>query len=265
MGERSRPQYNRPAWQDPRSPALRRAPALHLGHAYAAVAHQATREPGALSRRMENRTRPLRVPGWRRPSGDLAWLGLAGPARRQSEYLPYRAALDTVSQESSTCFCPGRYRREIGPWPPLLGPDGPWPPAPAAICRRERQARLAAGPRPPGWLWLRSRAARRPRLASRRRALPPKPADRGQPALLGDIVLGRKDTGVGYHLAVVVDDADQGITLVHGALTSLRRPTATASPGAAGASDPRYRHHALIRDARAAPRQATRPDRRRAS
>jgi glutamyl-Q tRNA(Asp) synthetase len=34
------------------------------------------------------------------------------------------------------------------------------------------------------------------------------------PALLGDVVLARKDIGTAYHLAVVVDDAFQEITHV---------------------------------------------------
>jgi glutamyl-Q tRNA(Asp) synthetase len=34
------------------------------------------------------------------------------------------------------------------------------------------------------------------------------------PAPLGDVVLTRKDTPASYHLAVVVDDAEQGVTLV---------------------------------------------------
>ncbi len=34
------------------------------------------------------------------------------------------------------------------------------------------------------------------------------------PASLGDVVLARKETANSYHLAVTLDDADQGITLV---------------------------------------------------
>jgi glutamyl-Q tRNA(Asp) synthetase len=72
-----------------------------------------------------------------------------------------------------------------------------------------------------------------------------------QPALLGDIVLGRKDTGVSYHLAVVVDDADQGITLVTRgddlfAATHVQR----LLQALLGLPEPCYRHHTLIRDAR---------------
>lgn len=34
------------------------------------------------------------------------------------------------------------------------------------------------------------------------------------PAIFGDVVLARKDTPASYHLAVVLDDARQGVTLV---------------------------------------------------
>jgi glutamyl-Q tRNA(Asp) synthetase len=63
----------------------------------------------------------------------------------------------------------------------------------------------------------------------------------------GDVVLARKDVGVAYHLAVVVDDARQGITeVVRGQdlfeATHIQRvlQTLLALP------EPRYRHHRLI-------------------
>jgi glutamyl-Q tRNA(Asp) synthetase len=71
-----------------------------------------------------------------------------------------------------------------------------------------------------------------------------------EPALWGDVVLARKDTPASYHIAVVVDDALQGVThVVRGRdllpATSLHRllqrlldlPT------------PDYLHHALLLDA----------------
>jgi glutamyl-Q tRNA(Asp) synthetase len=76
----------------------------------------------------------------------------------------------------------------------------------------------------------------------RRRLADPRP--------LGDVVLARKDVPASYHLAVTVDDAVQGVTLVtrgadlveathiHRVLQALLElPT------------PRYRHHALLTDA----------------
>ena len=72
----------------------------------------------------------------------------------------------------------------------------------------------------------------------------------GEPLLMGDFVIARKDTPTSYHLAVTVDDHLQGITLVtrgvdvlpsthvHGLLQKLL-----------GYETPRYAHHKLLTDA----------------
>jgi len=70
------------------------------------------------------------------------------------------------------------------------------------------------------------------------------------PTLLGDIVLARKDIPVAYHLAVVVDDAFQGITLVTRgndlfAATHVQRLLQALLKLPA----PLYAHHRLILDA----------------
>jgi glutamyl-Q tRNA(Asp) synthetase len=69
------------------------------------------------------------------------------------------------------------------------------------------------------------------------------------PQAWGDVILARKDTPTSYHLAVVVDDALQGVsdvvrgqdlfhaTAVHRLLQQLL-----------GLPQPRYHHHRLIRD-----------------
>ena len=69
------------------------------------------------------------------------------------------------------------------------------------------------------------------------------------PGELGDVVLARRDIATSYHLAVVVDDAEQGITLVtrgedllpsthvHRLLQILLEYP-----------EPQYLHHELIRD-----------------
>jgi glutamyl-Q tRNA(Asp) synthetase len=71
-----------------------------------------------------------------------------------------------------------------------------------------------------------------------------------RPGVLGDVVLGRKDLGVSYHLAVVIDDADQAVSLVTRgedlfAATHVQRLLQSLL----GLPAPRYRHHALIRAA----------------
>ena len=70
------------------------------------------------------------------------------------------------------------------------------------------------------------------------------------PAVWGDVVLARKDAPASYHLAVVVDDAAQGVTdVVRGKdlfhATSVHR----LLQALLGLPEPRYHHHRLILDA----------------
>jgi glutamyl-Q tRNA(Asp) synthetase len=63
----------------------------------------------------------------------------------------------------------------------------------------------------------------------------------------GDVVLARRDVGVAYHLAVVVDDARQAITEVTRGqdlfdATHIQRVLQSLL----GLAEPRYRHHRLI-------------------
>jgi glutamyl-Q tRNA(Asp) synthetase len=72
------------------------------------------------------------------------------------------------------------------------------------------------------------------------------PAD---PAAWGDVVLARKETPTSYHLAVVVDDALQGVThVVRGQdlfwSTSIHR----LLQALLGLPAPTYHHHRLIRE-----------------
>lgn len=74
------------------------------------------------------------------------------------------------------------------------------------------------------------------------------PAD---PAAWGDVILARKEVPASYHIAVVVDDAFQGITdILRGkdleAATSVHRLLQTLL----GLPEPRYFHHRLILDER---------------
>lgn len=65
----------------------------------------------------------------------------------------------------------------------------------------------------------------------------------------GDIVLARKDAAASYHLAVVVDDAAQGVTHVtRGADLASAAPIHRLLQALLGLRSPVYRHHRLIRD-----------------
>lgn len=69
------------------------------------------------------------------------------------------------------------------------------------------------------------------------------------PRALGDVVLARRDMGTSYHLAVVVDDAAQGITHVtRGADLGPATLIHVALQRLLGLPTPIYHHHRLIRD-----------------
>lgn len=239
---------------------------LHLGHALAAItAHDLARASGGrFLLRFEDidaaRCRPQFESGI---LDDLAALGLAwdGPVLRQSARLGlYRSRLAALTEQGLTypCFCTrGDIAAEIARMASAPhGPDGPLYPG---TCRNlapaERAARLASG----------AAHALRLDVAACMAALNARPlgfeeTGRGpggecgrievEPAIAGDIVLARKDVGVSYHLAVVIDDHEQGVTLVTRgedlfAATHVQR----LLQAVLGLAVPRYHHHRLVRDA----------------
>ncbi len=240
--------------------------ALHLGHAYAALlAHAAARETGGrFLVRMEDLDQDRCEARYETAIlEDLEWLGLHwdGPIRRQSERLDhYRVALEALTAQGLVypCFCTrGDIAREIEAMTAApQGPDGPLYPG---TCRQltltERRDRLATGEAHA--LRLDSaRAVERLHDAELRFEETGRgPAGESglivaQPGLLGDLVLGRKDFGASYHLAVVVDDADQGVSLVtRGDDLFSAAHVQRLLQALLGLPAPRYRHHALIRDA----------------
>ncbi len=198
---------------------------LHLGHAHSALfAARAAGPRGRFVLRMEDidlgRCRPEFEA---QIYEDLAWLGLSWehPVLRQSErFAAYGAALRRLEARGLVypCFCT---RKEIAAEIAHAdsaphGPDGPLYPG---TCRHldagERARRLAAG-QPHAWRLdsARARAAAAQSLGTLTWYDRGKGVQRAEPELLGDAVLARKDVPTSYHLAVVVDDAEQGITLV---------------------------------------------------
>ena len=66
---------------------------------------------------------------------------------------------------------------------------------------------------------------------------------------IGDVVLARRDIGTSYHLAVVVDDANQAITtIVRGCDLGSATPIHVLLQKLLGLPTPLYHHHRLIRD-----------------
>jgi glutamyl-Q tRNA(Asp) synthetase len=227
---------------------------LHVGHvASALTGWRAAREAGGrFLVRIEDIDATRCRPEFERAiCEDLAWLGLTWeePVRRQSRHMAdYAAALERLDRLGVLypCFCT---RQEIAAEIAAAataphGPDGPLYPgtcrALSAAERTDRKARLPYA--------LRLDAAAAAALAG---PLSWQEEGRGtvavEPATLGDAVLARKEVAASYHLAVTVDDALQGITLVTRGedlfpATHLHR----LLQALLGLAAPRYRHHMLL-------------------
>jgi glutamyl-Q tRNA(Asp) synthetase len=68
-----------------------------------------------------------------------------------------------------------------------------------------------------------------------------------RPKSAGDIVLARKDVGVAYHLAVVLDDALQGVThVIRGEDLFEAAHIQRLLQALLGLPTPIYRHHRLL-------------------
>lgn len=247
-------------------PVFRFAPSpngrLHLGHALSALlnARFAAALGGRLLLRIEDidttRCRPDLVGALEE---DLAWLGLAWehPVRRQSEHFAeYRAAIAPLREAGLAypCFCT---RRDIAAAVPAgegpRDPDGV--PLYPGTCRgldaAEAARRIAAG-EPHALRLAMDEAVRRvPGPHAYRRfdeagAFETVPAD---PARWGDVVLVRKETPTSYHLAVVHDDALQGVThVVRGQDLEAATDLHVLLQRLLGLPTPLYHHHALVTD-----------------
>ncbi|MHA7875562.1 tRNA glutamyl-Q(34) synthetase GluQRS [Roseivivax sp.] len=242
---------------------------LHLGHAYSALLawERARAAGGRFLLRIEDIDQGRARAHWEAQIyEDLRWLGLDWemPVLRQSENLPaYRAALAALWARGLLypCRCRRRDILEAASAPqeggaPLTGPDGILYPG---TCRDRPGARQ--GPLPQD-VALRLDMARalealgETPLAFTETGAGPDGA-MGEIALsprqlietVGDVVLSRREMGTSYHLAVVIDDAAQGVsevtrgrdlfeaTAIHVVLQRLL-----------DLPSPRYHHHRLIRD-----------------
>ena len=257
-------------------PVFRFAPSpngyLHLGHALSALlnAEMAVATGGRLLLRIDDIDLTRCRPEYEAAIyDDLAWLGLAWerPVWRESEHAQdYRAALakldamDLVyasfeSRAEIAMMVAGRDVR--GPWP--RDPDGAplYPGNAKALKPADRQRRIEAGEPYALRLDMAAACARTGALTWTETGAGPNgetgtiAADpSANPANWGDVILARKDAPASYHLAVVVDDAAQGVTdvvrghdLFHA--TSVHRLLQVLL----GLPEPRYHHHRLILDA----------------
>ena len=230
---------------------------LHLGHAYSALfAEKAARaEGGKFLLRIEDIDRGrCRLEFESAIKEDLRWLGLNWDSvviRQSDRFDLYKKALSNLSTRHLIypCFCT---RKEIQA--ELMrssnaphGLDGPVYPG---TCRsrsaEERQQKINKG----------EPYALRLDVAKASDEVGTLTFQDGQygevsvdPTIGGDIILSRKDTPASYHLAVTVDDAAQGVTLVTRgedllAATHIHR----LLQALLNYPEPTYHHHTLLKD-----------------
>ena len=243
------------------APVTRFAPSptgyLHEGHAFSALfaAEAARAAGGRFLLRIEDidvtRCRPEYEAAIH---DDLAWLGLEWetPVLRQSDHFAaYGAALARLQGEGLIypCFCT---RKEIAAEIARSagapqGPDGPLYPG---TCRHldaeARAARIASG----APYALRLDMARAVQAAGPLALVESGVPQAARPEIFGDAVLGRKETPASYHLAVTLDDALQGVTLVtRGADLAPAAHLHRLLQHLLGLPEPEWRHHPLLTDA----------------
>lgn len=253
-------------------PVFRFAPSpngyLHLGHALSALlnADMAHARGGRLLLRIEDIDTARCRPEYETAIyEDLAWLGLKWevPVWRQSEhYDDYRNALGRLdamglifpSFESRAEISRLVAEREIiAPWP--RDPDGAplYPGRAKTMPAADRKRRMDAGEPYALRLDMQAASSRAGKLTWAETGAGPDGeigTIAADPAAWGDVVLARKETPTSYHLAVIVDDAAQGVTdVVRGRdlfhATSVHR----LLQALLGLPQPRYYHHRLILDA----------------
>ncbi len=231
---------------------------LHRGHAYSALlAHEAARASGGtFLLRIEDIDATRSRPAFEAAIfEDLAWLGLSWPqpVRRQSEHLAdYEATLSRLVAAGLVYRC-FRTRREVAQ-AMASAPHGAMDtfrsaPLPSA----EEAERLARGE---PFAWRLSLAAAQARLGGfesltfqEEGAGPDGETGliQARPELGGDVVLARKDVGVAYHLAVVCDDALQGIThVIRGCDLFEAAHVQRLLQALLDLPTPVYRHHRLL-------------------
>ena len=231
---------------------------LHRGHAYSALTafEAARRAGGRFLLRIEDIDRTRCRPEYEAAiREDLAWLGLAWetPVRIQSQHMAeYGAALRDLADRGLVYRC-FKTRREVAeaiesaPHGAMEAYRGaPLPP-------EEEKGRVAAG-EPFAWRLSLDAASRALDGFGALSFVEDGEGPGGEhgviparPELGGDVVLARKDVGVAYHLAVVVDDARQGITqVIRGQDLFEAAHVQRLLQALLALPTPTYRHHRLL-------------------
>ena len=231
---------------------------MHVGNAFAALQcqHWALSNDAELLLRIEDidftRCRPEYT---QTIIEDLQWLGITwhGKIRQQSQHLTcYQQALSKLQQLELIypCFCTrNQIQQEIKSMASAPHSDDMHDPYPG-ICRNipiiKRQQRMqheafawrldvkkACQTLHQSIYWLNEQGNQY----------------HVQAETLGDIVVARKDIAISYHLAVVVDDALQGIShIIRGEDLRSSTPIHRLLQTLLGLPAPTYQHHRLMMD-----------------
>jgi len=252
-----------------RSAVLRFAPSpngpLHLGHALSALvcSDAAERLGGKLLLRIEDidiaRCREEHVSGILE---DLAWLGVTwdGPVLRQSQHFAvYSQAAQWLEGQGLLYPC---FASRLEIWDAAekgaLDPDGAplYPGLHKSLSKTEIKERIGEGQAFALRLDMdRALSAAEHQLGGQPLTFTELDEDgnpmtiEAKPERWGDAVILRKDVPASYHLAVVIDDARQGVTHVTRgrdlfAATDLHRLLQVLL----GLQEPLYHHHRLLID-----------------
>ncbi|MEE9273313.1 MAG: tRNA glutamyl-Q(34) synthetase GluQRS [Robiginitomaculum sp.] len=229
---------------------------LHLGHAASAQAAFgfARKYGGVCLLRIEDIDKTRCKPEFERAIyEDLDWLGFDWPlpARRQSNHFKdYQGVLE-ILQEKNLIYRCFKTRKEIlediaraphGHSNVYFGPDTPLSKGAEQVLVQSKQP----------YAWRLSFKSCQKYLGQRYDDLSfinNSERVKINPALLGDIILARKDVGTSYHIACCHDDALQGITdIVRGTdlleTTHIHRLLQEIMDWPV----PKYHHHALLMD-----------------
>lgn len=247
---------------------------LHLGHAYSAIlAHDFARAHGGeFLLRIEDIDQSRSRAEWEKQIYvDLRWLGLdwdEAPIRQSDRLANYGQALDHLwhSDKIYPCTCSRKDIRAAASAPqegadPLVGPDGIIYPGTCRTvsiqCKKPRPLDQALrlnldavfatlGERQDGTRFFTYQeigpAGQRPNHFEYF-------TTEDAVSKIGDVVVARRDMMAAYHLAVVLDDADQGIThVIRGADLEEATKIHVILQHCLKLPTPVYYHHKLIRD-----------------
>jgi len=231
---------------------------LHLGHAFSAMTvwQRTTEAGGEMLLRIEDIDRIRCTAAFETAiCDDLHWLGLdwPTPVLRQSERCAaYDAALARLTDMGLTYPC----RCTRGDIRAALAAPQEGAPRVASVYPGTCRDRPMSARGPADAIRLDTAKA-----MSRLAALPSfsetGPRHKGHHRLspqrlretIGDIVLARRDIATSYHLAVVVDDAAQGVTeIIRGEDLYAVTPVHVLLQALLDLPIPSYHHHRLIRD-----------------